>query len=111
MSKRIPEDVSIEVRSKLGDVPSLQKEGSFLTSNPLPSSRKVRFNDEPIFIEPKKKEEHEYNILQNIKEQKANVTIGQLLHDNFHYQKLIQEAWTKRRKRRFKLPVVAVNFS
>ena len=39
------------------------------------------------------------------------MTIGQLLHDNANYQKLIREAWTKRRKRRFKLPSVAVNFS
>ena len=53
----------------------------------------------------------EYNILQDIKDQKANVTIGQLLHDNVNYQKLIRDAWTKRRKRRLKLPSVAVNFS
>jgi hypothetical protein len=39
------------------------------------------------------------------------VTIGQLLHDNTNYQKLIQEAWIRRRKKKFKLPSVAVNFS
>ena len=53
----------------------------------------------------------DYDIIQDIKDQKANVTIGQLLHDNANYQKLIWDAWTKRRKRRFKLPSVVVNFS
>ena len=53
----------------------------------------------------------DYDIIQDIKDQKANITIGQLLYDNANYQKLIQEAWIKRRKRRFKLPFVAVNFS
>ena len=33
-----------------------------------------------------------------------------MLHDNANYHKLIRDAWTKRRKRRFKLPSVAVNF-
>ena len=39
------------------------------------------------------------------------MTIGQLLHDNTNYQKLIREEWTKKRKKRYKLPLVAVNFS
>ena len=33
------------------------------------------------------------------------------MHDNANYQKLIRDTWTKKRKRRFKLPSVAVNFS
>jgi hypothetical protein len=55
--------------------------------------------------------DNEYYIIRDIKDQKANVTIGQLLHDNTNYQKLIREAWTRRRKKKFKLPSVAVNFS
>lgn len=74
------------------------------------SPRKVRFSDSPIFIEPEKKG-NEYDILQDIKDQKANVTIGQLLYDNTHYQKLIRNAWIKKRKKRFKLPAVVVNFA
>ena len=53
----------------------------------------------------------EYDIVQDIKDQQANVTIGQLLHDNTNYQKLIRDAWVKRRRRKMKLPSVAVNFS
>ena len=52
----------------------------------------------------------QYDILQDIKNQKANVIIGQLLHDNLNYQKQVREGWIKRRKKRFKLPPVAVNF-
>jgi hypothetical protein len=39
------------------------------------------------------------------------VTIGQLLHDNVNYQKVIQEAWIQRRKKRYKLSGVAMNFA
>jgi hypothetical protein len=48
--------------------------------------------------------------IEDIKSQKANVTIGQLLRDNVNYQKVIREAWSKRRKKRTKLPSVATNF-
>ena len=71
---------------------------------------RVRFDDTLVFIEPERKVD-EYDIIQDIKDQKANVTIGRLLYDNANYQKLIREAWTKGRKQRFKLPSVAVNFS
>ena len=49
---------------------------------------KVRFDDTPIFIELEQKVD-ENDIIEDIKDQKANVTIGQLLHDNANYQKLI----------------------
>ena len=97
-TSRIPEDISEEIRQDL-------------TRSGLPTQHpRVRFDDNPVFIEPEWKAD-EYDIIQDIKNQKANVTIGQLLHDNANYQKLIREAWIKRRKRRFKLPSVAVNFS
>ena len=72
--------------------------------------KKVRFDDIPVIIELESKPD-DYDIIQDIKDQKANVTIGQLLHHNTNYQKLIQEEWTKKRKRRLKLPSVAVNFA
>ena len=97
-TNRIPKDISEEVRQDL-------------TRSSLPTQHpRVRFDDTPVFIEPERKAD-EYDIIQDIKDQKANVTIGQLLHDNANYQKLIREAWIKRRKRRLKLPSVAVNFS
>ena len=68
---RIPTDISAEVRQQLGE----------LDSHPDRSPRKVRFDDVPIIIEPERKPD-DYNIIQDIKDQKANVTIGQLLHDN-----------------------------
>lgn len=49
--------------------------------------------------------------MQDIKDQRANVTIGQLLHDNVNYQKVIWEAWIQCRRKRYKLPAVAVNFT
>ena len=97
-NNRIPEDISEEVRQDL-------------TRSSLPTQHpRVRFNDTPVFIEPEQKVD-DYNIIQDIKDQKANITIMQLLHDYPNYQKLIRDAWTKKRKRRFKLPSVAVNFS
>ena len=76
----------------------------------MTKSKKVRFDDIPVIIVPEAKPD-EYDIIQDIKDQKANVTVGQLLHDNTNYQKLIWEEWTKKRKRRLKLPSVAVNFA
>ena len=99
-TSRIPTDISAEVRQQLGE----------LGMHPDRSLRKVRFDDVPIIITPERKPD-DYDIIQDIKDQKANVTIGQLLHDNTNYQKLIREEWTKRRKKRHKLPSVAVNFS
>ena len=97
-TSRIPEDINEEVRQDL-------------TRSELPTQlQRVRFDDTPVFIESERKVD-DYDIIQDIKDQKANVTIGQLLHDNANYQKLIREAWVKKRKRRLKLPFVAVNFS
>ena len=95
-TSRIPEDISEEVRR------DLTRSGS------PPLHPRVQFNDTPVFIEPDRKVD-DYDIVQDIKDQ--YITIGQLMHDNANYQKLIREAWTKKRKRRFKLPFVAVNFS
>jgi len=98
--ERYPTDVSQEVRRSLGNN----------VVNPEPIQRKVTFDDIPVVINPDLKVD-EYDIIQDIKDQKANVTIGQLLHDNTNYQKLIRDAWTAKRKRRLKLPSVAINFS
>jgi hypothetical protein len=81
-------------------------------SNPKIVPKTVRFDDVPVFIKSNLDIWiDEYDIIRDIKDQKANVMIGQLLHDNTNNQKLIREAWTRRRKKKFKLPSVAVNFS
>ena len=77
-TSRIPTDISAEVQQQLGE----------LDLHPDQSPRKVRFDDVPIIIEPERKPD-DYDIIQDTKDQKANVTIGQLLHDNTNYQKLI----------------------
>ena len=87
---RISKDVSREVRKDL--------EESERTSDP--PSRKVRFDEIPVVIQLDLKPD-EYGIIQDIKEQKANATIGQLLHDNPNYQKLVWEEWPKKRRRKF----------
>ena len=71
---RIPRDVSREVREDLVE--------SEQTLNP--SSRKVRFDETPVIIQPDLKPD-QYDIIQDIKEQKTNATIRQLLHDNSNY--------------------------
>ena len=97
---RIPRDISREVKE------DLVEPDQALT---LPS-RKVRFDETPVVIQPDPKPD-EYDIIQNIKDQKANATIGQLLHDNPNYQKLVREEWPKKRRRKFRLPAVAMNFA
>jgi hypothetical protein len=52
----------------------------------------------------------EKDIIADIKAQKANVTFGQLLHDNVNYQMVIRDAWNRKRIRETKLPSVATNF-
>ena len=96
---RIPRDVSREVREYLADPEHTLK----------PASRIVRFDETPVIIQPDLKPD-EYDIIQDIKEQKANATIGQLLHDNPNYQKLVREEWPKKRRQKFRLPAVAVNW-
>ena len=95
----IPRDVSREVREDLADPEHTLK----------PPGRTVRFDETPVIIQPDLKPD-KYDIIQDIKEQKANATIGQLLHDNPNYQKLVREEWPKKRRRKFRLPAVAVNF-
>ena len=49
---------------------------------------RVRIDETSIFIQPKPRMMvDEYDILQDIREQKANVTIGQVLHHNGNYRK------------------------
>jgi hypothetical protein len=97
---RLPIDISSEVGRAI----------SYLNPRIIPKT--VRFDDVAVIIKSNPDIWiDEYDIIRDIKDQKANVTIGQLLHDNTNYQKLIREAWTRRRKKKFKLPSVAVNFS
>ena len=93
---RIPRDINREVREDL--------------ANPELTPKWVRFDDSPVIIQPDLKP-NEYDIIHDIKEQKANATIGQLLHDNPNYQKLVREEWPKKRRQKFRLPAVAVNFA
>ena len=97
---RIPRDVSSKLREDLVE----------LDQTLILPSRKVRFDETPVVIQPDSKPD-EYDIIQDIKDQKANATIGQLLHNNPNYQKLIREEWPKKRRRKFRLPSVAVNFA
>jgi hypothetical protein len=97
---RLPIDISSEVGRAIAD------------SNPKIVPKTVRFDDVPVIIKSNPDIWiDEYDIIRDIKDQKANVMIEQLLHDNTNYQKLIREAWTRRRKKKFKLPSVVVNFS
>jgi len=95
---KLPPDISAEIRTELSRPPI------------VPTRRRVSFSDDPVIIEPDVRP-HEYNIIQDIKDQKANATIGQLVHDSVAYQKLIRDAWIRKRRKRVKLPSVAVNFS
>ena len=101
---RLAIDISSEVRGSLG-----QLDGSG-ERYPGPVERTVTFDDTPVVINPGLKVD-EYDIVQDINQQLAKVTFGQLLHDNTNYQKLIREAWTPKRRRRLKLPSVAVNYT
>ena len=60
---RIPEDVNAEIRKELAD-----------SGSPL-SRTTVTFDDVPVII-PATLKVDEYNIIEDIKSQKANVTIG-----------------------------------
>ena len=65
-TSRILEDISEEVRQELSR-----------SDLPTPYS-KVRFDDTPVFIEPERKVD-DCDIIQDIKNQKANVTIRQFV--------------------------------
>ena len=90
VENRISKDISREVRKDL-------EEFGWISDSP---SRKVRFDETPVVIQPDLKLD-ENDIIQDIKEQKANATIRQLLHDNPNYQKLVREEWPKKRRRKF----------
>ena len=77
-----------------------------------PPARKVTFTGSPVTIHSNQGiRVDEYDILQDLRAQKANVTIGQLLHDNPNYQKQLKDSLIRPRRRRIKLPPVAVNFA
>jgi hypothetical protein len=70
----LPIDISSEVGRTITD------------SNPRIVPKTVRFYDVPIIIKSNPDIRiDEYDIIRDIKDQKANVTIGQLLHDNTNY--------------------------
>ena len=95
--RRIPEDISDDIRRELAE------------PGTTPIRTTVTFDDVPVII-PASLKVDEYDILADLHAQKANVTIGQLLHDNVNYQKVIRDAWIRRRARKTKLPSVATNF-
>jgi hypothetical protein len=71
---RLPIDISSEVGRAIVD------------SNPRIVPKTVRFDDIPVIIKSNPDIRiDEYDIIWDIKDQKANVTIGQLLHDNTNY--------------------------
>jgi hypothetical protein len=71
---RLPIDISSEVGRAITD------------SNPRIVPKTVRFDDVPVIIKSNPDIRiDEYDIIRDIKDQKANVTIGQLLHDNTNY--------------------------
>jgi Fe-S-cluster formation regulator IscX/YfhJ len=73
---RLPIDISSEVGRAIAD------------SNPKIVPKTVRFDDVLVIIKSNPDIRiDEYDIIRDIKDQKANVTIGQLLHDNTNYQK------------------------
>ena len=93
-------DISQEVRNEI------------LRDRVEPPVRKVTFMSSPSVIHPPGNlRVDEYDILQDLRGQKANVTIGQLLHDNPNYQKQLRDSLIRPRRRRIKLPPVAVNFA
>lgn len=95
-------DISEEVRQELEETEEVVVE----------PTKRVRFSEGTTTIaENRPLQVDEYDILQDIKDQKANATIGQLLHDNANYQKQVREACIRPRRRRIRLPPVAVNFS
>jgi hypothetical protein len=81
---RIPEDISEEIRRELTE------------SEPPPVRTTVTFDDVPVII-PAPLKVDEYDIIADIKAQKTNVTFGELLHDNVNYQKVIRDAWNRKR--------------
>jgi len=59
----IPIDINAEIRTEMSRL------------GPAPNLKRVSFNNTPMIINPDVNT-HEYDIIQDIKDQKANVTIG-----------------------------------
>jgi Fe-S-cluster formation regulator IscX/YfhJ len=73
-ANRLPIDISSEVGTAIAD------------SNPKVVPKTVRFDDVLVIIKSNPDIRiDEYDIIRDIQDQKANVTIGQLLHDNTNY--------------------------
>jgi hypothetical protein len=71
---RLPIDISSEVGRAIAN------------SYPKIVPKTVRFDDVPVIIKSNPDIRiDEYDIIRDIQDQKANVTIGQLLHDNTNY--------------------------
>lgn len=101
----------VEIANPLPDI-SQEVRAQINRDRVEPPTRKVTFAGSPVTIHPNIGiRVDEYDILQDLRAQKANVTIGQLLHDNPNYQKQLRDSLIRPRKRRIKLPPVAVNFA
>jgi hypothetical protein len=71
----MPKDIQGEVCEQL------------LQEQPAPVRTKtVEFEDTPVIIPLPANGPDQYNIFQDLMDQKADVTFGQLLHDNVNYQ-------------------------
>jgi hypothetical protein len=83
-----------------------------LESQPVPVRTKtVRFEDNPVVIPLPSAGPDQYHICQDLMNRKADVTFGQLLHDNVNYQRQLIAEFGQKRKRRYVLPSKAVNFA
>jgi hypothetical protein len=95
----MPKDIQREVREIL------------LQEQPAPVRTKmIRFEDTPVIIPLSAKRPDQYNICQDLMDQKADVTFGQLLHDNVNYQQQVEAKFGRKGKQRYVLPSKAVNF-
>ena len=95
----MPKDIQGEVQEQL------------LQEQPAPTRTKtVRFEDTPVIIPLPAKGPDQYNICKDLMDRKAEVTFGQLLHDNVNYQRQVVAEFGRKRKRRYVLPSKAVNF-
>jgi hypothetical protein len=63
----------------------------------------VRFKYNPVVIPLPSAGPDLYNICQELMDRKADVTFGQLLHNNVNYQRLVVAEFGRKRKCRYKL--------
>jgi hypothetical protein len=83
----MPEDIQGEVCELL------------LQEQPAPVHTKtVRFEDTLVIIPLPAKGPDQYNICQYLRDGKADVTFGQLLHDNVNYQQQVEVEFGRKRK-------------